>query len=142
MKAQTQYKLEQAIGLLSEIMNETPELDAGKKNRLEQSCGQIASVFADGSSSSGFYAWLEHQKNRPDSVGELARLAAKDKKWPRNGRGTLVACAERLEMVNLTQGGPALKGRYGSELVETFLYPAWEEYVQAECNGRKRASGA
>src|SRR5579871_4969511 len=105
------YKLEQALGLLSEVLAQARELDPGAGNRLETARGEVVALLQTGSNGLRFWSWLDKQQPRADGVGKLARVAAKDKRWPRNGKDSLASCVERLERVNLSQGGPVWEGK-------------------------------
>lgn len=48
-----------------------------------------------------FFPWLEQQRKRDDAIGDLARLAVADPKWPRGSYGY------KIEAYLDKQGAPA-----------------------------------
>ncbi len=129
MNAGLQYQLEQAACILSKVLKRSGDLNHAEQEKLTSTYFNLTRICQGNRKPEPFHRWLDAQKNRGDQVGELARLSAKDKKWPRNGHDSLTAYVDRLRLTNLTKEGLHVPGVSGADLIERYLYPAWDEYT-------------
>ena len=130
MNAASQYQLEQAAGLLAQALNRRSEFSLAEHERLKDLHTSLVLLCQKNLSDEPFHEWLNQQEERQDRTGQLSRLAALDRRWPRLGASGLTPYVERLRLTNLTKDGPHLRGMCGSDLVERYLYPAWDEYTE------------
>ena len=131
MKAASQYQLEQGIELLSEVLKRHTALTPSEQEQLMTVYVGLARLCDDNRRSEPFHRWLANQKGRRDHVGDLARWSEQDKKWPRDGDEGLTPFVDRLRLTNLATDALQVPGAIGSDLVEHYLYPAWDEYMDA-----------
>lgn len=129
MKAASQYQLEQAIELLSQVLKRHTALTESEQERLMTVYVGLARLCDENRRPEPFYGWLANQKTRQDHVGELARWSEQDKRWPRDGDEGLTPFVERLRLTNLAADALQVPGAFGNDLVERYLYPAWDEYM-------------
>lgn len=129
MKAACQYQLEQAIELLSQVLKRHTALTQPEQERLMTVYVGLARLCDESRRPEPFHRWLSNQRTRRDHVGELARWSEQDKKWPRDGDEGLSPFVERLRLTNLAADALQVPGAFGSDLVERYLYPAWDEYM-------------
>jgi hypothetical protein len=129
MNAGLQHQLEHAASILSDVLKRNGDLNQAEEEKLTTIYFSLTRICQGNRKPEPFHHWLDAQKNRKDRIGELARLSAKDKKWPRNGDETLSAFVDRLRLTNLTKEGLHVEGASGADLVEQYLYPAWDEYT-------------
>lgn len=129
MKAASQYQLEQAIELLSQVLKRHTALTPSEQERLMTVYVGLARLCDENRRPEPFHRWLANQKDRRDRVGDLARWSDQDKKWPRDGDEGLTPFVDRLRLTNLATDALQVPGAFGSDLVEHYLYPAWDEYM-------------
>lgn len=129
MRAESQHCLEQAAILLAKVLNYREDSTSPEHEKLRSLYTSLM-LLAQTRAEEPFSAWLRRQRDRRDPVGDLARLAELDPRWPQRGLG-LTPYADRLRLTNLTKGGPHRRGAFGAGLIEHYLYPAWDEYVEA-----------
>lgn len=129
MKAASQCQLEQAIELLSEVLKRHTALTESEQERLMTVYVGLARLCDENRRPEPFHSWLANQKSRQDHVGILARWSEQDKRWPRDGDVGLTPFVERLRLTNLAADALQVPGAFGSDLIERYLYPAWDEYM-------------
>jgi len=138
MNAGSRHELEQAAGLLAGVLRQKNECSPIEQAKLKELHVSLLGLCQKHGCEEPFHVWLERQRDRTDRTGDLARLADRDKRWPRTGNPGLTPYADRLRLTNLARGAPAVRGMSGGEMIERYLYPAWEEYSAA---ARRRQLG-
>ncbi|MBZ5577609.1 MAG: hypothetical protein LAP40_13690 [Acidobacteriia bacterium] len=142
MTAGSQYQLEQTASLLAHILSRTAEFNLAEREKLKDLHTSLVLLCQKDRSGGPFHEWLDQQKERQDRIGQLARMAVLDQRWPRGSHASLTPYVERLRLINLTKGAVQMPGRSGSEMVELYLYPAWDEYTAASTGRQLRLVSA
>jgi len=100
--------------------------DSGRRSGLTHRVIRVTLHAMNSPFASQFFRWLSLQADRPDAVGEIARFAAADSCWPRQGGvDACVAHARRHDQ---------------PESARVAIRSAWSEWDSGGCsNGRNSA---